>query len=96
MAALNAAFIFGVCLLGFLLYCCVAVPLVVFVLALWKGEPSDRWLVHGLLAVGISYVALLFGYYSWSTRGTAVFQMAFGFVPPTEVIIEDSDHYVPW
>lgn len=47
-----------------------------------------------MLVLATLYVALLCGYYSWATRPSAVFEMAFGFRPPTDVTIHRTDHYI--
>ena len=92
MATLNVIFILAICLVGFAFYCCIAAPVLLF--AIRERQKIGRWFLGGLTAIVVSYVSLLYGYYSWATRGTAVFEMAFGFAPPADVTIHQSHHFV--
>ena len=92
---INVLDIFVICLIGFGVYCLLAVPLWACTggRLLSKRKTPGRFVI-GLLAVPISYFVLLYTTYSWATRPAAIFEMAFGFDPPAEVEFHSSDHYI--
>lgn len=92
MAAFNAIFLFAICAIGFAIYCCATIPLLRY--ATRRKANARRSLIIGMTIILASYIALLFAYHCWATRPAAVFELAFGFAPTTDVTIHYSKQYI--
>ena len=89
MPLFAEVFWFVFLLIGFGLFCCIAVPVLLFMFR--RKENPGRWMIGGLILTPVAYCLLLYGYHSWTTRGSVVFKEAFGFTPTDDVVIHESD-----
>jgi len=86
MAVLNACFLFSLFLIGFSAILLVMIP----ILHLLRVQRKRRW-IGGAFAL---YVVAVVACFFWNTRPAAIFEMHFGFPPPSDVRNLKSKHYI--